>query len=182
MPAAGPRRGASPEPSSPDARVQREVPSHSAGDGSASSSRVTADAEGCRSPRPFSTPRPVASPPRPRSPPAPQPRSHKAGPERSSPFSISRSFAASSMPATCSSKLAALWLFLDRLFSGVAGLIPRSPWFATLLEWALLAAASSPSSSGPGVLNQAAAPRHRHQSATPPPGKGSLKIGPPAPV
>lgn len=38
-------------------------------------------------------------------------------------------------------KLALFGLFLDRLFSGVAGLIPRSPWFATLLEWALLAAA-----------------------------------------
>ncbi len=40
-------------------------------------------------------------------------------------------------------RLAALSLILDRLFNGAAGLIPHSPWIATLVEWGLLALAAA---------------------------------------
>jgi len=40
-------------------------------------------------------------------------------------------------------KIAALYALLDKVFSGAANYIPRSPWIATALEWGVLALAAS---------------------------------------
>ena len=69
-------------------------------------------------------------------------------------------------------------LFLDRLFSGISGLIPQSPWFATLLEWALLAAAIIALMLWAWRLNQQQRLAIITHATPPPHGKKSRKTGP----